>query len=56
MNDREIMEAAIRHMKEKPNDPDETKGFFRQLFENLRLKFTATKKEQSVNVSSSAKF
>jgi hypothetical protein len=56
MNDREIMESAIRHMGDRPTDPDETKGFFRQLWDNLRLKFSFSKKGTSVEITDHAKF
>ena len=54
MNDREIMEAAIRHMSDTNPDPDES--FFRQLWDNLRIRFTVTKKQQSVTITDEAKF
>ena len=57
MNDREIMQAAIAHMKDTNPDPDESKGFFRQLWDNLRLSFSAkSATDQSVEIGDSARF
>lgn len=56
MNDREIMEAAIRHMKDPAPDPDENKSFLRQLWDNLRLSFWAKKKDAGIEAKTSAKF
>lgn len=40
MNDREIMEAAIRHMGDKPVPPVDARPFWVRLLASLRLKIS----------------
>lgn len=39
MNDREIMEAAIRHMKDVPIPVEDSRPFWVRLLASLRLSF-----------------